>query len=152
MQARSPLAAAGHPVASLRLLLEVPSIESMWRRQLPVVRSEELPAFGPLVPTSVSRSVLVVSHHLDGLLRHPHCRRCCNLLSIVGFTALLDLPRLFGVSRKSPVSTLPAFPAVHSPLEESPRPQSFSARRSSLERLLCLAESLPPCRSPPLAR
>ena len=57
-----------HPSTSSRLLLAVPSVGSPFSPSTPDIAPKRC-AIGSLVPTRESRSVLVVSHHLDGFLR-----------------------------------------------------------------------------------
>jgi hypothetical protein len=62
------LPGADHPSASSRLLSRFPSVGSPFGPSTPDLAPERQ-VFGPLVPPRESCSVLVVSHHLDGLLR-----------------------------------------------------------------------------------
>ena len=86
-------------------------------RPLPDI-TEVMP-FGPTVRTVDSRSVHVVSHHLDGFLRILRSRACCIPLPVLRFAR-------FSASRdpRDPKVCWPAVacPSGASPLEESPSP------------------------------
>ena len=62
----------------------LPSTVSCSRVHSPTPPQATAP-FGPAVPTAGSRSALVLSQHLDGLLRIEHSRACCIPHPVLGF-------------------------------------------------------------------
>jgi hypothetical protein len=141
VQARSPLAA---PIIRwLRCVSSSRSPPSSLRfgRLLPAARSEELPTFGPFVPTNESRSARVVSHHLDGLLRPRGAgvvAACCRSWGSSRFG--LCPPRdAYTPRRISPPTAAPALTAQPRGVETSRSghaPMPFTrARALALDRL-----------------
>jgi hypothetical protein len=110
-------------------------------RPLPV-RVETL-TIGPLVPPRESRSVRVVSLHLDGFLRTDGASIVAARSRPWGspcFPALVHLPRRF--PKNSPVSMVDCVSTMHSPLEDAPY-QQLHSRSPHLPKMMRSRKSAP---------
>jgi hypothetical protein len=114
-------------IRRLRRVSSSRSPPSVLRSVRPLPTGAEAPVIGPLVPSRESRSVRVVSLHLDGFLRSDGASIVAARCRPWGSSRFPHSPACPCDSRKSHRSARPtSFPTMHSPREDAPHPQRGS--------------------------